>query len=173
MHAFCNNQNFKLPVARKLAVRHTKLVCLTASSLTTGGFINLFHKIPWFFHDYSVFFQIPWFSMHGFFCVIFQVFHDFQSLWEPCKVLILVSTNINILVDLYKEYKQCMFLLINKITLCLLAGNFVICLWSLQTLWTLNCHSVRLDLDPNCLTLWFYSRKIIMKVLKAMLENIC
>ena len=28
----------KPPVARKLAVRHTKLVCLTASFLATGGF---------------------------------------------------------------------------------------------------------------------------------------
>ena len=28
----------KTPVARKLAVRHTKLVCLTASFLATGGF---------------------------------------------------------------------------------------------------------------------------------------
>ena len=29
---------FKPPVARKLAVKHTKLVCLTASFLATGGF---------------------------------------------------------------------------------------------------------------------------------------
>ena len=28
----------KPPVARKLAVRHTKIVCLTASFLATGGF---------------------------------------------------------------------------------------------------------------------------------------
>ena len=28
----------KPPVARKLAVRHTKLVCLTASILATGGY---------------------------------------------------------------------------------------------------------------------------------------
>ena len=33
----CNNLT-KLPVARKLAVRHTKLVCLTASFLAMGGF---------------------------------------------------------------------------------------------------------------------------------------
>ena len=33
----CNNL-MKLPVAGKLAVRHTKLVCLTASFLATGGF---------------------------------------------------------------------------------------------------------------------------------------
>ena len=36
----------KPPVARKLAVRHTKLVCLTASFLATGVFLKLFHKNP-------------------------------------------------------------------------------------------------------------------------------
>ena len=35
-----------LPVARKLAVRHTSFVCLTASFLATCGFVKLFHKIP-------------------------------------------------------------------------------------------------------------------------------
>ena len=35
----------KPPVARKLAVRHTKLVCLTASFLATGGFkLELFQN---------------------------------------------------------------------------------------------------------------------------------
>ena len=35
----------KLPVARNLAVTHTKLVCLTASFLATGGFkFLLFHN---------------------------------------------------------------------------------------------------------------------------------
>ena len=34
---FLNNLA-KTPVARKLAVRHTKLVCLTTSFLATGGF---------------------------------------------------------------------------------------------------------------------------------------
>ena len=33
-------------VARKLAVRHTKCVRLTASFLATGGFVKSFHKIP-------------------------------------------------------------------------------------------------------------------------------
>ena len=74
-------------------VRHTSFVCLTGSSLATGfvcltgsflatgGFVKLFHKIPRFFHDYSGFFlQNPCF----FHVVIFKVFHDFQSLWEPC-----------------------------------------------------------------------------------------
>ena len=31
------------PVARKLAVRHTKLMCLTASFLATGGFSKCIH----------------------------------------------------------------------------------------------------------------------------------
>ena len=35
---FVKNNLTKPPVARKLAVRHTKLVCLTASFLATGGF---------------------------------------------------------------------------------------------------------------------------------------
>ena len=37
----CNEKSWnltKLPVAGKLAVRHTKLVCLTASFLANGGF---------------------------------------------------------------------------------------------------------------------------------------
>ena len=50
-----------LPVARKLAVRNTSVVCLTASFQATGGFVQLFHKIPQFFHDYSGFFQIQLF----------------------------------------------------------------------------------------------------------------
>ena len=45
---------WKKTVARKLAVRHTSFVCVTASFLATGGFIKIFHKVPWFFHDYSV-----------------------------------------------------------------------------------------------------------------------
>ena len=46
MHAFGNDKNLKPSVARKLAVRHTSFVCLTASSLATGGFVKLIHKIP-------------------------------------------------------------------------------------------------------------------------------
>ena len=34
----------KPPVARKLAVRHTQLLCLTASFLATGGFTFLFFQ---------------------------------------------------------------------------------------------------------------------------------
>ena len=58
-------------------------VCPKASFLATGGFVKLFHKIQWFFHGYLDFFTFHDFSMHGPFLVIFQVFHDFQSLWEP------------------------------------------------------------------------------------------
>ena len=34
---FCKNNLTKPPVARKLAVRHAKLACLTASFLATGS----------------------------------------------------------------------------------------------------------------------------------------
>ena len=43
MDFFLNNLT-KLPVARKLDVRHTKLVCLTVSFLATGGFVKLFQN---------------------------------------------------------------------------------------------------------------------------------
>ena len=63
MHAFWNNINLKPPRAR------TK------------------------FHDFAMiiqffFFNFHDFSMHVFLCAIFQVFHDFQSLWEPWFLLI-------------------------------------------------------------------------------------
>ena len=35
----------KPPVARKLAVRHTKVVCLTGSFLATGGFSKCMHGL--------------------------------------------------------------------------------------------------------------------------------
>ena len=39
--------HFEIPlVARKLAVRHTSFVYLTAIFLATGGFVKIFHKIP-------------------------------------------------------------------------------------------------------------------------------
>ena len=37
-HGILQDNLMKPPVARKLAVRHTKLVCLTASFLATDGF---------------------------------------------------------------------------------------------------------------------------------------
>ena len=44
----------KPSVARKLAVRHTNFVCLTASFLATGGFIKYFTKL----HDFSMIIQV-------------------------------------------------------------------------------------------------------------------
>ena len=69
MHAFeIIKTNLKPPVARKLAVRHTKFVCLTASFLATGGFVKLFHRIPCFFHDYLVFLNSMNFPCMELFC---------------------------------------------------------------------------------------------------------
>ena len=50
------------------------------------------------FYDYSSFFKFHDFSMHGFLCVIFQVFHDFQSLWEPLflNVCYLGASEVNV-----------------------------------------------------------------------------
>ena len=85
------------PVTRKLAVRHTNFVCLTASFLATGGFVKLFNKFHDFFHDYSVvvFLNSMIFPCMELFLVIFQVFHDFQSLWEPCFI---VQNSANIII---------------------------------------------------------------------------
>ena len=63
----------KPPVARKLAARHTKLLCLTTSFLDTGSFIKLFHKIPCFLHDYSGFLNSMIFPCMELLSVIFQV----------------------------------------------------------------------------------------------------
>ena len=41
-------------------------------------------QIPGFFHDYSGFFKFHDFTIHGTFFCDSPVFHDFQSLWEPC-----------------------------------------------------------------------------------------
>ena len=76
MH-FWNKYNLKPSVARKLAVKHTSFVCMTVSFLPSGGFVKLFHIIPWFFHDYSGFFKFHDFSMHGF----LRNFPGFQ--WFP------------------------------------------------------------------------------------------
>ena len=79
----------KPPVVRQLAIRHTKFVCLTASFLATGGFVKLFHKIPWFFHDYSFFFNSMIFPCMEPFYVIFQ------SLWETWILYIPLFTTPN------------------------------------------------------------------------------
>ena len=54
--------------------------CPTASFLATGGFVKLFHKIPWFFHDYSFFFKFHDFSMHG----MFLEFSRFSMISRAC-----------------------------------------------------------------------------------------
>ena len=69
-------------------------MCLTASFLATGGQLvfwlpvvvsNYFTK----FHDFSMIVQgfsnSMIFPCMEHFCEIFQVFHDFKSLWEPCS----------------------------------------------------------------------------------------
>ena len=79
-------KNLKPPVGRKLAVRQTKLVCLTASFCLLVVSSNYFTK----FHDLSiiiqVFFKFYDFSMHGTF------FGDFPRFPE------LVQTLYNLLV---------------------------------------------------------------------------
>ena len=95
INAECSKNS--MPVVHACILRYLKLEttssqktscrthkCQTASFLATGGFVKLFHKIPWFFHDYTGFYKFHDFSMHGTFLVIFQFFHEFQSLWEPC-----------------------------------------------------------------------------------------
>ena len=44
---FCEKKLTKPPVARKLAVKHTKFVCLTASFLATDGFKFYFKMHAW------------------------------------------------------------------------------------------------------------------------------
>ena len=106
--------NLKPSVARKLAVRHAKLwkvavrhtcfVCLTASYLATGGFIKLFHKILWFFHDYSGVFKFHDFSMHGTFIGDFT---GFQWLSERVGTLSrmhpMASIILTILLEKYRS----------------------------------------------------------------------
>ena len=58
-----------------------KTSCLTASFLVTGGFIKLFHKIPWFFHDDAGF------SMHGTFLGDFPGFPWFPELMGTLCVM--------------------------------------------------------------------------------------
>ena len=51
------------------------------------------------FHDFSMSFQLLLNSMifpcMEFLFVIFQVFHDFQSLWEPCQGQLMVIIYVN------------------------------------------------------------------------------
>ena len=57
-------------------------MCPTASFLATGGFAKLFHKIPRFFYDYSVFLKFHDFSMQGTFFSDFSGFPLFPELME-------------------------------------------------------------------------------------------
>ena len=71
----------KPPVARKLPVRHTSFVCLTTSYWILVVLSNYFTK----FYDFSMIIQV--FSNSMIFpCteLFWVIFHDFQSLWEPC-----------------------------------------------------------------------------------------
>ena len=78
MHAFWNIKNLKPPGARKKAVRHVS--DSWASFLAIGGFVILYHKIPWFFHDYSGFSNSMIFPCMELFLVIFQGFPWFPEL---------------------------------------------------------------------------------------------
>ena len=60
-------------------------MCLTVSFLATGGFVNLFHKIPWFSMIIQAFSNPMIFPCMDFFFMIFQIFFDFPSLWEHCR----------------------------------------------------------------------------------------
>ena len=76
----------KPQVAGKQAVRHTSYLCVWQLVfwllfLATGGFVKLFHKFPWFFHDYSGFFKFHDFSMHGTF---FSWFSRFSLISKAC-----------------------------------------------------------------------------------------
>ena len=91
MHAFY----LKPSVARKLAVRHTNLVCLTASFLATCGFIKLYYKIPWLFRC----FQIPWF-FHAW--NFFGWFSRFSMISRACGNPIL--PNPCVMAQIYSTY---------------------------------------------------------------------
>ena len=102
-----NLKNLKPSVARKLAVRHTIFVCLIASFLATGGFIKLFNKIPWCFHDYSSFFSSSIiFPCMELFLVIFQVFHDIRACGNPVKKDFLSGALLALLFSGAKPFMQ-------------------------------------------------------------------
>ena len=72
----------KPQVARKLAVRHTSVRQLVFWLLMLSSNYTKFH-------DFSMIIQLfsnsTIFPCMELFLVIFQVFHDFQSLWESCN----------------------------------------------------------------------------------------
>ena len=74
----CMHFELKLETTSSQKTSCRTLVCPTACFLATGGLVKFFHKIPWFFYDYSVFFKFHDFSMHG---TYFSVFPGFP--WFP------------------------------------------------------------------------------------------
>ena len=62
--------------SQKTSCQTLKFCMSDTSFRATGGFIKLFHYIPLFFHDYSVFFKFHDFSMHGTFGGDFQGFTE-------------------------------------------------------------------------------------------------
>ena len=82
------------PSSQKTSYKTHKFCVVTATFLATGGFVKLFHKISWFFHDYSVFF--PWF--HDFFHA-WNFFCDFS--WFPELVGTLLTNNESCLCNKY------------------------------------------------------------------------
>ena len=56
---------FCAPVARKLAVRHTKLVCLTASFLATGGYFKIHAGLPACLFQYITVAAFHIYALHG------------------------------------------------------------------------------------------------------------
>ena len=58
-------QTHKLPVARKLAVRHTSFVCLTAIFLATGGFSKFIHCLQACLFKYITVAAFHIYALHG------------------------------------------------------------------------------------------------------------
>ena len=100
MNVECSNNSMLVDhvcIWKKLKLKTTSsqktscrtLKCPTASFLATGGFIKLFHKIPWFSNDNQIF-QIPWF-FHA-----WNFFSDFPGFpWFPELVgTLLIPLNV-------------------------------------------------------------------------------
>ena len=79
--------------------------CPTASFLATGGFVKLCYKIPWYFHDYSGFFQISWFFHAE---IVFSDFPGFP--WFPELVGTLELQYIVVTLNLTKRKWKIWFL---------------------------------------------------------------
>ena len=76
----CSNNSMHVDhacILKLLKLETTSSQKTSCWTLTTGGFLNLFHKIPSFFHDYSGFLKFHDFSMHG---IYFSDFPGFPEL---------------------------------------------------------------------------------------------